>query len=106
ERNLEIKADINGTNEAFISIEAPAKEKGIRTLRIDKNMWNYFPKINRKVAVSSSMLLSSWMGSDFTNDDILKASSLSKDYSHTFLPDETIDNVTYKVIENKALADS
>ncbi len=105
-RTLEIESDVNGTKEALSTIIAPAKEKGIRTLRIEKNMWNYFPKLKRKVAVSSSMLLASWMGSDFTNDDILKASSMSSDYSHTFLPDEKWQGEEMRTIENKAKSDS
>jgi outer membrane lipoprotein-sorting protein len=80
----------------------PPKEKGIRTLRIENNMWNYFPKLKRKVAVSSSMLLASWMGSDFTNDDILKASSMAEDYDHKFGKDEN----NLKAIENTAKSNS
>jgi hypothetical protein len=106
ERTLEIDSDVEGKKLALSTITSPAKEKGIRTLRIENNMWNYFPKLKRKVAVSSSMLLASWMGSDFTNDDILKASSMSEDYSHKFLPDQKIDGVQYKVIENKAKGDA
>lgn len=105
-RTLEIDADVEGKKTALITINSPAKEKGIRTLRIENNMWNYFPKLKRKIAVSSSMLLASWMGSDFTNDDVLKASSMSEDYLHTFLPDEKLGNETYKVIENKAKSDA
>jgi outer membrane lipoprotein-sorting protein len=97
-RTLEITSDVEGKGTALSTINSPAKEKGIRTLRIDNNMWNYFPKLKRKVAVSSSMLLASWMGSDFTNDDVLKASSMSSDYDHKFLPDDG----EYKVIENTA----
>jgi outer membrane lipoprotein-sorting protein len=102
ERTLEIESDIEGKNLALSTINSPAKEKGIRTLRIDNNMWNYFPKLKRKVAVSSSMLLASWMGSDFTNDDILKSSSMADDYEHKFMPNEKKDGVEYRVIENKA----
>ena len=102
ERTLEIESDVEGKRLAISKITSPAKERGIRTLRIDNNLWNYFPKLKRKVAVSSSMLLASWMGSDFTNDDILKASSMSEDYSHKFLPDEKIGSETFKVIENIA----
>ncbi len=102
DRTLEIESDVEGKNLALSTITSPAKEKGTRTLRIDNNMWNYFPKLKRKVAVSSSMLLASWMGSDFTNDDILKASSMADDYQHKFLPDEKKDGKTFKVIENVA----
>lgn len=83
-RTLELESDVEGKKEALSTINSPAKEKGIRTLRIESKLWNYFPKLKRTVSVSSSMLLSSWMGSDFTNDDILKASSMSEDYSHVF----------------------
>ncbi len=97
-RTLEIESDVKGKKEALSTITSPAKEKGIRTLRLDNNMWNYFPKLKRKVAVSSSMLLASWMGSDFTNDDILKASSMNEDYDHKFAQDDK----EFKVIENTA----
>lgn len=101
-RSLEIESDIEGKKEALSTILSPAKEKGIRTLRIDNNMWNYFPKLKRKVAVSSSMLLASWMGSDFTNDDVLKASSMAEDYHHKFSKDQG----KFKVIENIAKSNS
>jgi outer membrane lipoprotein-sorting protein len=105
-RTLEIESDLEGKKQALSTINSPAKEKGIRTLRIDNNMWNYFPKLKRKVAVSSSMLLASWMGSDFTNDDVLKASSMSDDYSHKFGKDDEINGEMLKVIENNAKTDS
>lgn len=101
-RTLEIKSYVEGKGSALSEIISPAKEKGIRTLRQDNKMWNYFPKMKRKIAVSSSMLLSSWMGSDFTNDDILKASKMSEDYNHEFLEDKTINGESYKVIKNTA----
>ncbi len=105
-RTLEIESDVEGKKQALSTINSPAKEKGIRTLRLENNMWNYFPKLKRKVAISSSMLLASWMGSDFTNDDVLKASSMSEDYDHKFMPDEAVNGKTYKVIENKAKSNS
>lgn len=105
-RTLEIISDVEGKNEALSTIQSPPKEKGIRTLRIGNNMWNYFPKLKRKVAVSSSMLLASWMGSDFTNDDILKASSMSEDYDHKFFGDEKLNGEDMKIIENKAKSNS
>ena len=105
-RTLGIESDVEGRNLALSTIIAPAKEKGIRTLRVENNMWQYYPKLKRKIAISSSMMLASWMGSDFTNDDILKASSMSEDYEHKFLKDEKIDGVEYKVIENTAKKNS
>jgi outer membrane lipoprotein-sorting protein len=105
-RTLEIESDVEGKKQALSTIKSPAKEKGIRTLRIENNMWNYFPKLKRKVAVSSSMLLASWMGSDFTNDDILKASSMAEDYQHKFLDNKKLDGTDFRVIENTARTDA
>jgi len=105
-RTLEIESDVEGKKQALSTINAPAKEKGIRTLRLENNMWNYFPKLKRKVAISSSMLLASWMGSDFTNDDVLKASSMSEDYDHKFLEDKNWNGKNYRVIENTAKSNS
>jgi hypothetical protein len=105
-RILEVSTDVEGKKNALTFIKSPAKEKGIGTLRIDNNMWNYFPKLKRKVTVSPSMLLSSWMGSDFTNDDLLKASSMYEDYKHEFLPDETMGAEKFKVINNTAKSDA
>lgn len=105
-RTLEIESDVEGKKQALSTIQSPPKEKGIRTLRIENNMWNYFPKLKRKVAVSSSMLLASWMGSDFTNDDILKASSMYEDYNHQFAKDEKVNGEDLRVIENTAKSDS
>jgi hypothetical protein len=99
-RTLEIKAMVEGKDKSIVFIENPPKDKGTGTLRLESQMWNYFPKLKRTITISPSMLLSSWMGSDFSNDDLLKASSLSQDYSHKFLPDEKINGETYKVIEN------
>lgn len=106
ERELNINTDVQGKDEALTFITAPAKEKGIGTLRLGSRMWNYFPKIKKTVTVSPSMLLGSWMGSDFTNDDLLKASSMSEDYNHTFKSDEKVGTVAYKVIENTAKSDA
>lgn len=101
-RVLEISSDAEGKKQALSTITSPAKEKGIRTLRLDNNMWNYFPKLKRKVAVSSSMLLASWMGSDFTNDDILKASSMNEDYDHKFGADENGHRVIVNTSKNNS----
>lgn len=105
-RTLGIASDVEGSDKALSTIVSPAKEKGIRTLRLENNMWQYYPKLKRKIAISSSMMLASWMGSDFTNDDILKASSMSSDYNHKFLEDEKVNGTEYRVIENTAKTNS
>jgi outer membrane lipoprotein-sorting protein len=79
-RSMRMKAWSRGEDEALIIIEAPAREEGTATLRVGSNLWNYLPRIARTIRVPPSMMLGSWMGTDFTNDDLVKESSLHKDF--------------------------
>jgi outer membrane lipoprotein-sorting protein len=80
-RSLRLKAWTRGQTEALILIEAPPKETGTATLRVGDNLWNYLPRIARTIRVPPSAMLGSWMGTDFTNDDLVKESSLRQDFS-------------------------
>ena len=80
-RSLRLKAWTRGEDEALIIIEAPPREEGTATLRVRSNLWNYLPRIARTIRVPPSMMLGSWMGTDFTNDDLVKESSLHKDFN-------------------------
>ncbi len=61
-------------------------------------MWNWNNTIQRLIKLPPSMMSQGWMGSDFTNDDILKESSLVKDYTQTIIGNEVIDgNSCYKI---------
>jgi hypothetical protein len=82
-RTLKVKAWTRGLDEALIVIQEPPREAGTATLRVDKNLWNYLPRIARTVRIPASMMLGSWMGTDFTNDDLVKESSLREDYTAT-----------------------
>jgi outer membrane lipoprotein-sorting protein len=79
-RTMRLKAWTRGEDEALIVVEAPAREEGTATLRVGPNLWNYLPRIARTIRVPPSMMLGSWMGTDFTNDDLVKESSLRKDF--------------------------
>ena len=80
-RSLRLKAWTRGEEESLIVIEAPPREEGTATLRVGPNLWNYLPRIARTIRVPPSMMLGSWMGTDFTNDDLVKESSLRKDFA-------------------------
>ncbi|MBW2184537.1 MAG: outer membrane lipoprotein-sorting protein [Deltaproteobacteria bacterium] len=82
ERNLRIKSWTRDLDYTLIRIEYPKKEKGVTTLKVENNLWNYLPKIKRVIKVPSSLMMGSWMGSHFTNDDLVKESTLANDYHH------------------------
>ncbi|MBN1409734.1 MAG: outer membrane lipoprotein-sorting protein [Spirochaetales bacterium] len=91
-RVLELDIWTKGKDLTFIRILSPKKEKGISTLKMKNEMWNYLPKINKVIRVPPSMMMDSWMGSDFTNDDLVKEYSLFDDFTYEFTevadPDE------------------
>jgi len=80
QRTMTMESTSLGTEKAFIRILSPKKDRGIATLKQDKEMWNYFPKINKVIKVPPSMMMGSWMGSDFTNDDLVKETTLADEY--------------------------
>jgi outer membrane lipoprotein-sorting protein len=77
-KTLEIWSE--GTETALIRILEPRKEAGVATLKVGSDIWNYLPKIDRTIRVPTSMMMASWMGSHFTNDDLVKESRLITDY--------------------------
>lgn len=90
ERTLGMKIWSRGENKALVVINEPAREKDTATLKVDKNLWNYLPRIKRTIRIPPSMMLQSWMGSDFTNDDLVRESSYSKDYTYALIgPSQT-----------------
>jgi outer membrane lipoprotein-sorting protein len=80
-----------GNEYSLIYITAPAKEKGQVFLKRKKEMWNWVPNIERMIKIPPSMMMQSWMGSDFTNDDLVRESSIVHDYTHKLLGEEIID---------------
>jgi len=69
-----------GTEYALIRITAPKKEAGTATLKAGDDIWNYLPRVDRTIKIPASLMMGSWMGSHFTNDDIVKESRLIEDY--------------------------
>ena len=80
ERTTIMEVWSRGMDDTLIKILSPRKDKGIKTLKHGNQMWNYFPKINKVLKVPPSMMMNSWMGSDFTNDDLVKENTLADDY--------------------------
>lgn len=80
-RSLRLKAWTRGEEHSLIVIEAPPREAGTATLRVEDNLWNYLPRIARTIRVPPSAMLGSWMGTDFTNDDLVHESSMRRDFA-------------------------
>jgi outer membrane lipoprotein-sorting protein len=91
QRTMRLKLWMTRPTQSFVRVTAPAKEAGIGSLRIGTEMWNYLPSVERVIKIPPSMMLQPWMGSDFTNDDMVKESSAVNDYTHKITGTETVD---------------
>jgi len=90
DRTIVFKTWTRGRDYALTLILEPAKEKGQSFLKVKNEMWNWNPTISRMIKLPPSMLSQGWMGSDYTNDDLLRESSLVNDYTHKIIGSETI----------------
>lgn len=98
-REVTMKAWALGREYSLILITGPARDKGQAFLKRKNEMWNWQPSIDRVVKLPPSMMLQSWMGSDFTNDDLVRESSVVEDYTHALGPDSLIDGLpVYRII--------
>ena len=99
QRTLSLRVWMDRPRRSFIRIDAPAKEAGIGSLRIGNEMWNYLPGVERTIKIPPSMMLQPWMGSDFTNDDLVKESSVLDDYTHKVLGTASMDGAAAWQVE-------
>ena len=79
-RTLVLKGWTLGQTKTLIRILEPKKEAGVGTLRLENEMWNYLPKTDKVIKIPPSMMMSSWMGSDFSNDDLVKEFTFVDDF--------------------------
>ncbi len=97
-REMTMKSWSKGDDYSLILVTGPARDKGSAFLKREKEMWNWQPTIDRVIKMPPSMMSQSWMGSDFTNDDLVKQSSIVVDYNHKLLGKEEIEGYEcYKI---------
>ncbi len=103
-RSLEMRVWSEGMDKTFIRILSPRKERGVGTLRMSTEMWNYLPRTGKVIKIPPSMMMSAWMGSDFTNDDLVREFTLLKDYTFRLIhPENAVPD--HKYLEAKPKPD-
>ncbi|MBT8229955.1 MAG: outer membrane lipoprotein-sorting protein [Bacteroidia bacterium] len=97
-RDMTLKSWAIGDEYSMILVTKPPRDKGTVFLKRDKEIWNWVPSIERNIKLPPSMMMQSWMGSDFTNDDLIKESSIVEDYTHAIVGDSIIlDRECWKI---------
>lgn len=88
ERRLKMKSWSLGREHFLVRILSPAKEKGVATLKVEREVWNYLPKVDRVIRIPPSMMGGAWMGSHITNDDLVKANHIDEDFDFSLLAED------------------
>lgn len=83
ERSMTMRVWTMGMKNSLVRVIEPKKDMGNANLISNEKMWAYSPKTRRIIKIPSSMMSQSWMGSDFSNNDVAKADSLLENYTHT-----------------------
>ncbi len=98
QREMKMRSWSLGTEYSMIIIDEPKKDKGMVFLKRKKEIWNWIPSIDKSIKLPPSMMMQNWMGTDFTNDDLVKQSSIVVDYTHSLIGDSTIQDLDcYKI---------
>ena len=100
ERSMSMRSWTRGNEDSLVRVTEPSRDAGNATLTIENNMWSFSPKINRVIKMPSSMMNQSWMGSDFSNNDVTRADDIIDEYSHTLLETVQQDGYDVYVIES------
>ncbi|NJM94652.1 MAG: outer membrane lipoprotein-sorting protein [Cytophagales bacterium] len=97
-REMQVKSWTRGTDYSLTLVTAPAKEKGNAFLKRGMEIWSYNPAIERTIKLPPSMMMQSWMGTDMTNDDFVKQSSVVDDFTHRMVGEESVSGqLCYKI---------
>ncbi len=99
ERHLELKAWTRGEDDALVRFVAPPKDAGNATLKLGRDTWVFNPKLNEVIKLPASMMSQSWMGSDFSYNDLAKSEDIITEYTHSMLATEQLGDHTVWTIE-------
>ncbi len=99
ERHMEMKTWTRGEDDALVRFIAPAKDAGNATLKLGLDSWVYNPKLNQVIKLPPSMLSQSWMGSDFSYNDLSKSEEIITAYTHKLTATQAVGGHTVWTIE-------
>ena len=99
ERKMAFEGWTKGQKKSLIRFTAPAKDRGSASLTLDNNMWSFAPKINKVIKIPPSMMAQSWMGSDFSYQDLSKGDDILEHYNHKVIATEKHEGKKVYVVE-------
>lgn len=104
-RTMTSKSYTVGNEKSFTEYLSPAREKGTKMLKLDKEMWLYSPSTDRTIMISGHMLRQSVMGSDISYEDMMEDRKLTDIYSASVTGEGTIDDRKCYILDLTAKVD-
>lgn len=98
-REMKLKSWAKGTDYSMILITAPARDKGQVFLKNQKQVWSFIPKFNRVTKLPPTAMSQSWMGTDLSNDDLVRESNKVEEFKYNLKSDTLIDGLSCYHIE-------
>ena len=99
QKTMTMKNWSQGNDYAVSLVTSPAKEKGTVFLKRKNEAWNYLPSLERTIKLPPSMMTQSFMGTDLTNDDLVKQSSMVVDYTHKIIGSKRVLGLDCWILE-------
>lgn len=93
QRSMSLESWSKGKDYSLVRILEPKKERGTATLKARNDLFSYLSKTGRTIKIAGGMMGSSWMGSHFTNDDLMRETRLADDYTARQLPAQKVGGV-------------
>lgn len=106
QRTMSMRSWTRGSDDALIIFTSPAADAGNSTLKLGHSMWMFTPKLNQVIKLPASMMAQSWMGSDFSYNDLARSDQIVNHYTHELINTEQLENHTVYTIESTPNADA
>jgi len=104
-RTIMSRSYVVGDKQSFTEYLSPAREQGIKMLKLEDQLWIYSPSTDRTIQISGHMLRQSVMGSDLSYEDMMDDRKLTETYNATVIGTEEVDGRKTWVLELKAKVD-
>jgi len=104
-RTIESRSWSEGEDSSFTEYLSPPREKGVKMLKLEDNLWMYSPSTDRTIQISGHMLRQSVMGSDLSYEDMMDDRKLMTDYESRVVGEETVDENPCWIVQLTAISE-
>ena len=99
-RSMTLESWTKGEKTALVRFTAPARDAGNATLQLGNSTYVFNPQLNQVIKLPASAMSQSWMGSDFSYNDLSRSDKVVDDYTHKLIATKSSGGKKLYVIES------